>query len=207
MPKYPIIPGLDPVETDPLDEDPDDDGGARTRALATRLLVFCCFFSSSRRFTSRKASSSWAPQATSSNAPFPRSKSRSARGRSKPSGVTVYDLMSLSCTAITLWRLMTDGHANFPFSRPETERGDATASDCFIRQLRVWYSIHRDGVLQPEDRHALILVSRQGQRLYYLRPHLVWLGNGADTSRVAPGPLLSLSPRSVAMTTNLEAVV
>ena len=29
MPKYPIIPGLDPVETDPLDEDPDDDGGAR----------------------------------------------------------------------------------------------------------------------------------------------------------------------------------
>jgi len=77
---------------------------------------------------------------------------------------------------------------NFP---TRTERGDATASDCFIRQLRVWYSIHRDGVLQPEDRHALILVSRQGQRLYYLRPHLVWLGNGADTSRddARPAPL------------------
>ena len=99
--------------------------------------------------------------------------------------------MSLSCTAITLWRLMTDGHANFPFFPTRTERGDATASDCFIRQLRVWYSIHRDGVLQPEDRHALILVSRQGQRLYYLRPHLVWLGNGADTSRddARPAPL------------------
>jgi len=40
MPKYPIIPGLDPVETDPLDEDPDDDGGARTRALATTFGVF-----------------------------------------------------------------------------------------------------------------------------------------------------------------------
>lgn len=32
-------------------------------------------------------------------------------------------MMSLSCTAITLWRLMTDGHANFPFSRPEPREG------------------------------------------------------------------------------------
>jgi hypothetical protein len=40
MPKYPIIPGLDPVETDPLDEDPDDDGGARTRALASTFVFF-----------------------------------------------------------------------------------------------------------------------------------------------------------------------
>ena len=32
-------------------------------------------------------------------------------------------MMSLSCTAITLWRLMTDGHANFQFSRPEPREG------------------------------------------------------------------------------------
>ena len=44
MPKYPIIPGLDPVETDPLDEDPDDDGGARTRALASTFGFFVFFF-------------------------------------------------------------------------------------------------------------------------------------------------------------------
>jgi len=43
MPKYPIIPGLDPVETDPLDEDPDDDGGARTRARR-RFWFFLVFF-------------------------------------------------------------------------------------------------------------------------------------------------------------------
>ena len=96
VPKYPIIPGLDPVETDPLDQDPDDD--ARTNAWGLDGFWFW-FFRVEMFCSSFKASSSWAPLATSSSAPFPRSESRSARGRSKPSGVTVRDLMSLSCTA------------------------------------------------------------------------------------------------------------
>lgn len=101
---------------------------------------------------------------------------------------------------------MTDGHANFP-THPTRE--EPSVSDCFIRQLRVWYSIHRVGVLQPEDRHVLILVGRQGRGL--TTSVLIWFGLETVQKRLdvpaCSSPCFALNARSVAMTTNLEAVV